>query len=191
MNKVNIGLEARFQRLFLTYIPKVRKFAMMLLKSEAEAEDVAQEVFLKLWTHPDVWEKDDKCLNDYIFIIARNHIFNILRHKKISDRYRDISFDESFIYEVTGLQNVYEHINCRDIMLLVHLVLEKMPQKRREIFEASRFKGMKNKEIAQKYGLSVRTVEHQIYLALSEMKKILHFFIIFLSSISVTSVFNL
>ena len=190
MNKENKEQELRFLRLFVSLISKVKKFSMHLLKSEAEAEDVAQEVFMKLWSRPDVWKMNDKSIDDYVFIMTRNEIFNILRHKNISHRYKESVYDESLIRELTDGRNIYDSIYCREIMLLVRHHLEKMPQKRREIFEAIRFRGMNNKEIAQKYSISVRTVEHQIYLALSELKKILHILIFFLSTISVTSVFN-
>ena len=190
MNKENKEQELRFLRLFVSLISKVKKFSMHLLKSEAEAEDVAQEVFMKLWSRPDVWKMNDKSIDDYVFIMTRNEIFNILRHKNISHRYKESVYDESLLRELTDGRNIYDSIYCREIMLLVRHHLEKMPQKRREIFEASRFRGMNNKEIAQKYSISVRTVEHQIYLALSELKKILHILIFFLSTISVTSVFN-
>lgn len=190
MNKENREPELRFQSLFVSLVSKVKRFSMLLLKSETEADDVAQEVFMKLWSRPDVWKMNDKSIDDYVFIMTRNEIFNILRHKKVTGRYKESVYDESVIRELTDGRNIYDGIYCHEIMLLVRLHLEKMPQKRREIFEASRFRGMSNKEIAQKYGISVRTVEHQIYLALGELKKILHVLIFFLSTISVTSVFN-
>ena len=50
------------------------------------------------------------------------------------------------------------------------------------IFEASRFQGLSNKDIAEKLGVSIRTVEHQIYLALIDLKKILLFLVFSLLS---------
>ena len=68
-----------------------------------------------------------------------------------------------------------------------------MPERRRMIFEASRFQGLSNKDIAEKLGVSIRTVEHQIYLALIDLKKILLFLVFFsslLSSIMILVVFK-
>lgn len=47
-------IELKFQRFFTVNFPKVKNFAQMLLKSEADAEDVAQDVFCKLWLQPEL-----------------------------------------------------------------------------------------------------------------------------------------
>lgn len=80
------------------------------------------------------------------------------------------------------------------MLLIIQLTLEKMPKRRRLIFELSRFRGLSHKEIADKLDVSIRTIEHQVYLALIELKKVLLFFIffslIFLSSMYVVVVFS-
>ncbi len=48
--------KAEFEELFIQYFPKVRSFAAILLKSDQEAEDVAQDIFVKLWEEPNLWE---------------------------------------------------------------------------------------------------------------------------------------
>ena len=121
-------IELKFQRFFTVNFPKVKNFAQMLLKSEADAEDVAQDVFCKLWMQPEI------------------------------------------------LNNVY----YKEMLMIIQLTLEKMPKRRRLIFELSRFRGLSHKEIADKLDVSIRTIEHQVYLALIELKKVLLFFIFFL-----------
>ena len=59
------------------------------------------------------------------------------------------------------------------MLMIVQLTLEKMPKRRRMIFELSRFYGKSHKEIADKMNISVRTVEQQIYLTLIELRKVL------------------
>lgn len=59
-------IELKFQKFFTANFPKVKNFAQMLLKSEAEAEDVAQDVFCKLWLQPEIWLDTDRDLDNYI-----------------------------------------------------------------------------------------------------------------------------
>ena len=63
------------------------------------------------------------------------------------------------------------------MLLVIRLTLEKMPERRRLIFDLSRFKELSYKEIAERLNISIRTVEHQVYLVLIELKKVLLFFI--------------
>lgn len=65
-----------------------------------------------------------------------------------------------------------------EALLLMHLTLDRMPERRRQIFEMSRMHGLSNAEIAEQLQLSVRTVEHQIYLALKELKKTMLLFVL-------------
>ena len=62
-----------------------------------------------------------------------------------------------------------------EMQLVIRLTLEKMPERRRLIFELSRFKELSYKEIAERLNISIRTVEHQVYLVLIELKKVLLF----------------
>ena len=50
-------MEKDFQSFFITNFPKVKNFARRLLKSDEDAEDVAQDVFCKLWQQPEIWTK--------------------------------------------------------------------------------------------------------------------------------------
>lgn len=60
----------------------------------------------------------------------------------------------------------------------MRLTLDRMPERRRQIFEMSRMQGLSNAVIAEQLQLSVRTVEHQIYLALKELKKAMLLFVL-------------
>ena len=50
-------LAQQFETIFTKYYSVVKYFALMLLKSEEDAEDIAQDVFTKLWTQPEIWTK--------------------------------------------------------------------------------------------------------------------------------------
>lgn len=181
MENSNKQIELKFQRFFTANFPKVKKFAQMLLKSEAEAEDVAQDVFCKLWLQPDIWLDNDKDLDNYLFIMTRNIVLNIFKHQQIKQEYQDEVIEKTLLYELTEKEDILNNIYFKEMLMIIQLTLEKMPKRRRLIFELSRFKGLSHKEIAENLGVSIRTIEHQVYLALIELKKVLLFFIFFSS----------
>lgn len=173
-------IELKFQKFFTANFPKVKNFAQILLKSEAEAEDVAQDVFCKLWLQPEIWLDTDRDLDNYIFIMTRNIVLNIFKHQQIEQEYQDEVIEKTFLYELTEKEEVLNNVYYKEMLMIIQLTLEKMPKRRRLIFELSRFRGLSHKEIADKLDVSIRTIEHQVYLALIELKKILILFIFFL-----------
>ena len=173
-------IELKFQKFFTANFPKVKNFAQMLLKSEAEAEDVAQDVFCKLWLQPEIWLDTDKDLDNYLFILTRNIVLNIFKHQQIEQEYQDEVVERTFLYELTEKEEILNNVYYKEMLMIIQLTLEKMPKRRRLIFELSRFRGLSHKEIADKLDVSIRTIEHQVYLALIELKKVLLFFIFFL-----------
>ena len=160
----------KFENMFCQMFPKVKTFAFSILKSDEDAEDVAQEVFVKLWNMPELWEDADTW-RGYIFPMTRNMIFNILKHKAVEQKY----LNECEDYNVSSfVDDIHNELYAKEIRLLVRLTISKMSQQRRKVFLMSRQEGLGNQEIADKMNLSVRTVERHIYLALADLKKVLY-----------------
>lgn len=81
--------------------------------------------------------------------------------------------EESALFSDLGQDNPLDSLYYKEIKLLILLAMEQMPEKRRQVFTMSRFEKISNQDIAEKLNLSIRTVEHHIYLALSDLKKII------------------
>ena len=170
-----------FQRFFRLKFPQVKKFAVLLLKSETDAEDIAQDVFFKLWTTPELWHNKTDELDNYLFIMAKNRVLNEFKHQKVEEEFRNDVLSTEELIEISGRDDILDDVYYKELLLLLQLTVKRMPEKRRKIFEMSRFQHLSNKEIAERLGLSVRTVEHQIYLSLSEIKKTIYIFLFFLN----------
>ncbi|MEA4948113.1 MAG: RNA polymerase sigma-70 factor [Petrimonas sp.] len=159
-----------FEEIFIQYFPKVKAFAAILLKSEQEAEDVAQDIFVKLWEQPDLWE--GYLVRNYLYTMVKNHVFNRIKRKNIEFKYINSQMNLHSLDEIAEFKDPLNEIYHEELQLLLKLSLEQMPDKRRQVFEMSRFQDLSNHEIAEKLNLSVRTVEQHIYLALKELKKL-------------------
>lgn len=161
--------------------PKVKNYARMLLKSEIDAEDVAQDVFCTLWLQPEIWLDNERNPDGYIFMITRNRVLNIFKHRQIEREYQEGFIEEKILEELIEDEGTLKNMYYEEMLILIRLTLEKMPERRRLIFELSRFKGISYKDIAGKLNISIRTVEHQVYLVLIELKKMLLFLILLFS----------
>jgi RNA polymerase sigma-70 factor (ECF subfamily) len=166
----NTNLNEEFGIFFIENYPKVKAFARKILLSEQDAEDISQDVFMRLINMPEIW-KDEEKKNAYLFKMTKNHIFNFLKHRCIEQRYQQELIQKNHIMEEFGLE---DKLHAKEIELIIIRTVEQMPDRRKEVFTMSRYEGKANQQIADLLNMSVRTVERHIYLALFDLKKALH-----------------
>ncbi|MEG1007694.1 MAG: RNA polymerase sigma-70 factor [Bacteroides sp.] len=164
-----------FEQFFILTFPKVKAFAYKILKSEDDAEDIAQDVFVKIWADAETW-KNCEMHSGYIYIMVRNQVFNFLKHKSIASTYEEQLAGK---YASSFQADIHDELYAKEIELLMKLTVSRMPEQRRKVFIMSRQQHMSNNEIAEKLNISIRTVERHLYLALAELKKIILFLFFF------------
>lgn len=170
-NREEILKAHQFEGIYNQYYPVVKYFARMLLKSEEDAEDITQDVFTKLWSQPEIWTSVSN-LTPYIYTLTKSTTLNFIKHKKVEQAYQEQIIEKSLIEELSQADDPLNSLYYKEIQLIIKLTLDRLPEQRRKIFEMSRFQNMSNNEIAEKLNISVRTVEHHIYLTLLELKKL-------------------
>lgn len=161
----DITLEQEFDLVFKAHYSLVKNFALMLLKSGQDADDIAQDVFTRLWAKPQIWQ-DNPGIDKYIYAMTKHAIFDFLKHKRIERSYQQAQMEESLFKDLSPSGDTLDAIYYKEIQLALQMAVEQFPERRRLIFEMSRIQGMSNLEIAEKLDISVRTVERQIYLSL-------------------------
>jgi len=158
-----------FEKYFLQNYPRVKGFAIKILKNEEDAEDVAQDIFIKIWNQPEIWSSDQYS-SSYIYTMTKNHIFNLLKRRQLEQKYQEHAMYVKDTPDFTP--NFEKDLYSKELKLMYKMKIDQMPEQRRRIFKLSRFSGKSNQEIAELLNLSIRTVERHIYLALNDLKQI-------------------
>ncbi|MDR2969610.1 MAG: RNA polymerase sigma-70 factor [Tannerellaceae bacterium] len=163
------GEHKAFEMVFIAYYNKIKVFISAYLKSDSEAEDLAEDLFVGLWENRKNINTS-KSFSSYLHTIARNAAINYLKHKYVRDTY--LNTDESTEYTSTS----EEELIAKELGLLIDDVVDRMPEQRKQIYLLSRHKGLTNTEIAEKLNTTKRNVESQLSLALKEIRKAITLF---------------
>ena len=171
-----------FNDLFQIYGNRIYRFSMGYLKSQTDAEELVQDVFLKVWEKRTEL-KDNLSFKAYLFTIAYNLIRKHFAKKALMHKYLEGLIIDDFDYGTT------QNIDYLSTKKMIDAIVDQLPPKRKIVFIKSRFEGLTVNEIAEELGTSPKTVENQLGEALkfvrehlkSENLALLIFFVLFCS----------
>jgi len=158
------GDHKAFKAIFVAYYNKTKAFIDGYIKSDEDAEELAEDMFVNLWVNRRSIDIS-KSFDSYLHTIARNSAINFLKHKQVQEKY---------IGEMPVGESHYsseEDYIAKELGLLVDDVVDKMPEQRKQIYILSRNEGLSNGEIAERLNTTKRNVESQLSLALKELRK--------------------
>lgn len=178
---ISQGDDDAFTEVFRRYSSKVYGVALKMLKSEVEAEEVVQEVFISLWRARKRFNVIDNP-EGYIFTTTYHAVYAHLR--KIS---RDKDLLEEVIFQVVFKQNTTQDtIAARETGALIYEAIQQLPPQQRTVYELSKQKDLSYDEIATRLGLSKNTVRNHLAEAMKTIRLFLrkhlvnYLFILFL-----------
>ena len=158
------GDHKAFETVFITYYNKTKTFIYGYLKSESDAEELAEDLFVSLWENRRNINTT-KSFSSYLHTIARNTAINFLKHKHLHNTYLSN-------IQYTELSSTSEdELIAKELGLLIDDLVDNMPDQRKKIYLLSRNGGLTNTEIAEKLNTTKRNVESQLSLALKEIRK--------------------
>lgn len=155
------GSQEAFRILFNKYFDRIYGVAYSLTKSPVVAEDMTQDIFLKIWVKREMLTGIQR-FDAFLFRVARNHILNELRNKV-----KEQEFTEYLInfFRETG-DNPQQHLIFRELEKVVEEALDKLPPQQRQIYKLSREDGLSQEEISAKLQISVNTIKQHMNRAL-------------------------
>lgn len=171
INQIADDDEVAFEVVFYYYYPKVRVFLADLLKDRAAAEDVAQEVFARIWlmrnTLPEI-----RSFGSYLYTMTRNSALFHIKKSRLSVTMDDLDLVEEEVIE--------SRLTAEEKERRIKEIVGNMPERRRLVFILSREEGKSNEEIAEILGIKKKTVENLMNAALKEIRRILSMMIFFI-----------
>lgn len=155
-------------------------FAMVIsiVKKREEAEDVLQEIFLKIWDKADLFDADRGNVYNWIITLARNQAIDRIRSKGYKKQEKQsVSIDESLFSLEEDLHNPMKTTIFSDRAELVKKALDEIPEEQSEVIKIAYYRGMSQSEISDYLGIPLGTVKTRTRQGMIKLKNILGEFI--------------
>ncbi len=165
IEQLKTGSKDAFRGLFNEYGPKIFAFALSYLKNKADAEELLQEVFLKLWEKRTSLDAS-KNIKSFLFKICINQIYDQIRKKNVEQAFVNFSGRNN----PSEIDNTWQDVVFHEMQDNLQRYIADMPNQMQRVFRLSKEDGLSNEEIAKALNLSKRTVENQLYRAVSILK---------------------
>jgi RNA polymerase sigma-70 factor (ECF subfamily) len=167
------GDETAFARLFEKYRNKVYTIALRLTHSNIIAEEIVQDVFLKIWL-----KRNDllqvRSFDAYLFVITRNKVYKVL--KQIATNYQLVAIaDENVPSNADPSQQLLE----KEYTEVLQTALARLPMQQQKVYHLVKTRGLKREEVARQLSIGPETVKFHLAQA---MKNIRAFCLLHLSS---------
>lgn len=154
--------EQAISYLFVKYHNKIYQYALKATKSEAVAEDILQDVFIKLFEYRELPALGN--VESFMMAVTRNHTLNILKRRKFElKQYQQKYWDES-------QHDTEDTIYRNDSRQILQRAVQLLPARQRDVFVLCLMKGLKYKEAAKLLSLSPLTVKKHLQLAKQFMR---------------------
>jgi RNA polymerase sigma-70 factor, ECF subfamily len=165
MERVRARDADAFESLYDRYHALVYGLALRVLADPSAAEDVTQNVFLKIWTAPDAFRSGN--LEGWLARVARNRAIDVLRSKKLRS---ESELSESIPADSTLEQAAMERMDGER----ARAAMGRLPDEQRSLLELGFFGGMTHDAIARQTGLPLGTVKTRMRSGLRRLRELLH-----------------
>ena len=160
-----IATETAFEEIFMSHYKGMYSYACIMLKNEAEAEEITQTIFEKLWEKKDALQIETS-LKAYLYRMVHNDCLNWLKHSSVVH-----TFQKEKVYSMKyDSDNAEDKLAAGQLNERLGIALRELPEQCRTIFQLSRFEDLKYREIAGQLGISEKTVENQMGKALKLLR---------------------
>jgi RNA polymerase sigma-70 factor (family 1) len=146
-----------FDILYKKYCTKLYRFGFSIVKSEEEAENLVQDVFLNLWENR-YKVKKDASVKYYLFSIAYNSAVSIIRKKSRESRFIEYMMSQ----QVVNQEPVNIEVEYTELTDKLNEIVDRLPGRQKKVYILHKVEGLKYREIAERLNISVNTIENHM-----------------------------
>lgn len=166
ISRLKSGAGDTYKTIFDLYYKPLCSFAKKYVTDLQLAEDIIQDLFLKLWEQRrDITIKSS--LRSYLFQSARNECLNYLKHQAVTEKYKE------HLSHVQAGEFFLDSMEEEEINQLIYKTIRSLPPRCRQVFEMSRFEGKSFEAIASELSISKNTIKNQLVDALKQIRETL------------------
>ncbi len=177
--KIIKGDVRAFEQVFNTHYANLCRYAQKYVIDLDNAREIVQDTFVKFWEIKHSLLHDTS-VKSYLYKAVRNNCLDYLKHIRISNEYKEDllrKIMDSGFRSITSPENCLNGLIQKELENRINDAIASLPDRCREIFELSRFKGLKYREIAGELNISIKTVETQMSRAIQSLhKKLVDYF---------------
>ena len=140
---------------FKEYYGRLSYFAFQFVNDKSIAEDLVQDAFLAYWDCKKKVADHPQAIKDFLYSAVRNAALNLLKRKKVQERYFFLKNDQQFENE-----KVLENMIRAEAMANLHQAISQLPESCRKVFVLAYFQYLSNPEIAEELNISINTVRN-------------------------------
>lgn len=155
-----------FTLIFKKYYNDLVRYAFSLIQDVSQSEEIAQDVFVKLWENREKTFVRNS-LKSYLLSAVHNKSVDFMRHHEVAGRYSALALAEA----LDSQNNIEAYVLHSDLRKHYVKALDRLPRVYSQVFIMNRNETLTYAEIAEKLGVSVRTVEVRMGKALSLLRE--------------------
>ncbi len=175
-------LKARDEQAFRIFVEeyqnKVFRLIMGFVHDTYIAQDLTQDVFVKLWEKIPEWKSGNAKISTWLYRVAVNHAINYLKRENKKDYVSDISAftrvndDGSVEIQIEDtLRNPHDNLENKELAIILRKAIKALPKKQRIAFVLSKYQNMSSKEIAEVMEISPGNVDVILHRAKKNLQK--------------------
>jgi RNA polymerase sigma-70 factor (ECF subfamily) len=165
IEKMKAGDRESFNQVFRRYYSPMVRFCIRYVADSDIASEIVQDLFVKLWSNREKISFNTS-FESYMLTSVRNSALTYINKERVHAEVNERIFTDD-----SDANDPSETLQSNNLESSYRAILANMPEKRREVFLASRYDGLKYAEIADKMGLSQKTVEAHMTAAIKQLRE--------------------